>query len=356
MFEKLDKLKERYNELNELIAKPEIVAKQDEWRKLVKEHSALVEIIETYEKYLEMVSEMEKLDELIKSSKDKDMAELAEMEYYELKDKKEELVEEIKQLLIPKDPMDDNNVIIEIRSGAGGEEASLFGQVIRRMYYRFAERLKWKVEEIDIKETELGGIKEATFMIAGKGAYAKMKYESGVHRVQRVPETESQGRVHTSTITVAVLPEVEDIDVDLNEKDLKIDTFRSGGAGGQHVNTTDSAVRMTHIPTGIVVECQDERSQIKNKDKALKVMKSRLYDHYKMIQEKEYAQNRKSQVGRGDRSERIRTYNYSQGRVTDHRIGMTLYSLENFLDGDIFSMVEALSIAAKNEQLLNSEL
>lgn len=356
MFEKLDKLIERYNELNELIAKPEIVAKQDEWRKLVKEHSALTPIIEAYQRYLQMEKEMEELNELLKSTQEKDMVELMEIEYYELKDQKENMVEEIKALLIPKDPMDDNNVIVEIRAGAGGEEASLFGQVVRRMYYRFAERLRWKVEEIDIKETELGGIKEATFMIAGKGAYAKMKYESGVHRVQRVPETESQGRVHTSTITVAVLPEVEDIDVDLQEKDLKVDTFRSGGAGGQHVNTTDSAVRMTHIPTGIVVECQDERSQIKNKDKALKVMKSRLYEHYKNIQEKEYAQNRKSQVGRGDRSERIRTYNYSQSRVTDHRIGMTLYSLENFLDGDIFSMVEALSIAAKNEELLNSGL
>ena len=356
MFEKLDKLVQRYNELNTLIGKPEIVAKQEEWRKLVIEHSELSPIIEAYNQYLDMERGMQELFEIMKNGEDKDITLLAQAEYHELKEKKEKLVEDIKLLLIPKDPMDDNNVIIEIRAGAGGEEASLFGQVVRRMYYRFAERLKWKVEEIDIKETELGGIKEAVFMIAGKGAYAKMKYESGVHRVQRVPETESQGRVHTSTITVAVLPEVQDVDVDLQEKDLKVDTFRSVGAGGQHVNKTESAVRLTHIPTGIVVECQDERSQIKNKEKALKVMKSRLYDHYKTIQEREYAENRKSQIGRGDRSERIRTYNYPQGRVTDHRIGMTLYSLESFLDGDIFSMVEALSIAAKNQELLDSDI
>lgn len=350
MFERLELMRKRYYELNDQIGRPEVVAKQDEWLKLVKEHSYLQPIVEIYERYLKIIAGMEE-SQFLMNDKDKDMAELAEAEYYELRDKKDEIVNEIKILLLPVDPMDDKNVIVEIRGGAGGEEASLFAGALMRMYKRFAERLRWKVEDIDIKETELGGIKEAVFMVSGKGAYAKLKYEIGVHRVQRVPETESQGRVHTSTVTVAILPEVEDVDVDLNEKDLKIDTYRSGGAGGQHVNKTDSAVRITHLPTGIVVECQDERSQIKNKDKALKVMKSRLYDHYKTIQEREYAENRKTQVGKGDRSERIRTYNFPQGRVSDHRIGMTVYSIETFMDGDIFSMVEALALAAQNESL-----
>jgi peptide chain release factor 1 len=350
MFERLEQMKKRYHELNGQIGLPEVVARQDEWRKLVKEHSALEPIVQAYERYLKIVADMEESQALMNDS-DKELAELAEAEFYELRDQKDALVQEIKIMLIPVDPMDDKNVIVEIRGGAGGEEASLFGAALMRMYKRFAERLRWKVEDIDIKETELGGIKEAVFLVSGKGAYAKLKYESGVHRVQRVPETESQGRVHTSTVTVAVLPEVEDVDVEINEKDLRIDTYRSGGAGGQHVNKTDSAVRMTHIPTGIVVECQDERSQIKNRDKAFKVMKSRLYDHYKTIQEKEYAENRKTQVGKGDRSERIRTYNFPQGRVSDHRIGMTLYSIDTFMDGDIFSMVEALALAAQNESL-----
>lgn len=350
MFERLEQMKKRYHELNGQIGLPEVVARQDEWRKLVKEHSALEPIVQAYERYLKIVVDMEESQALMNDS-DKELAELAEAEFYELRDQKDALVQEIKIMLIPVDPMDDKNVIVEIRGGAGGEEASLFGAALMRMYKRFAERLRWKVEDIDIKETELGGIKEAVFLVSGKGAYAKLKYESGVHRVQRVPETESQGRVHTSTVTVAVLPEVEDVDVEINEKDLRIDTYRSGGAGGQHVNKTDSAVRMTHIPTGIVVECQDERSQIKNRDKAFKVMKSRLYDHYKTIQEKEYAENRKTQVGKGDRSERIRTYNFPQGRVSDHRIGMTLYSIDTFMDGDIFSMVEALALAAQNESL-----
>lgn len=354
MFERLKQMKERFEELNELIAKPEIVAKQEEWQKLVKEHSALLHIMESYDIYLHNEEEMISCQELI-NDEDKEIAELATNEFYQLKDKREQIINDLKKKLIPVDPMDDNNVIIEIRAGAGGEEAALFGNVLMRMYNRFAERLRWSVEPIDIKITEIGGIKEAVFMISGKGAYAKMKYESGVHRVQRVPETESQGRVHTSTVTVAVLPEVEDIDVEVLDKDIKVDTFRSSGAGGQHVNKTDSAVRMTHIPTGMVVECQDERSQIKNREKALKVLKSRLYDYYLEQQQKEYTENRKMQVGKGDRSERIRTYNYPQGRVTDHRIGMTLYSLENFLDGDIFAMVEALAIAAQNESLSDIE-
>ncbi len=354
MFEKLQQMKERFEELNNLIARPDIVARQDEWQKLVKEHASLLQIIEVYDIYLQNQAEMTSCQELMNDD-DKEIAELATTEFYDLKDKREELISTLKKKLIPVDPMDDNNVIIEIRAGAGGEEAALFGSVLMRMYNRFAERLRWNVEPIDIKETEIGGIKEAVFMVSGKGAYAKMKYESGVHRVQRVPETESQGRVHTSTATVAVLPEVEDIDVELNEKDIKVDTFRSSGAGGQHVNKTDSAVRMTHLPTGMVVECQDERSQIKNREKALKVLKSRLYNYFLEQQQKEYTENRKMQVGSGDRSERIRTYNYPQGRVTDHRIGMTLYSLDNFLDGDIFSMVEALAIAAQNESLTDME-
>ena len=350
MFERLETMRKRYYEVSELIGQPEVVAKQEEWKKLVKEHSQLQPIIEAYEVYLKMSSEMGECQEMMKSD-DKEMAELARLEYYDVKEAREKQVEELKILLIPKDPMDDKNVIIEIRGGAGGEESMLFATELMRMYHRFAERLRWKVEDMSVNMTELGGTKEATFMIKGLGAYSKMKYESGVHRVQRVPETESQGRVHTSTATVAVLPEAEDVDIDFNEKDFKIDTYRSGGAGGQHVNKTESAVRITHLPTGIVVECQDERSQIKNRDKAWRVMKSRLYDHFQTMKDKEYAENRRSQVGTGDRSERIRTYNYPQGRVSDHRIGLTLYNLPDFLDGDMFEMVEALALADQNAKL-----
>lgn len=354
MFERLANMRLRFIELSELIGKSEVVAKRDEWQKLVKEHAALGPIVEEYEKYLIMEKDMSECQEMMLSG-DNDIKELAEIEYYELKEKKEKLVGDIKILLLPKDPMDDKNVIIEIRAGAGGEEASLFGMELSRMYHRFAERMRWKIEDIDINETELGGIKEATFMIKGQGAYSKMKYESGVHRVQRVPETESQGRVHTSTITVAVLPEAEEVDFEINEKDLKIDTYRSGGAGGQHINKTDSAVRMTHLPTGIVVACQDERSQIKNREKAMRVLKSRLYDFYQSQKDAEYAENRRTQVGTGDRSERIRTYNYPQGRVTDHRINMTMYSLPSFLDGDMFQMLEGLALADQNAKLSKME-
>ncbi len=350
MFEKLDLMRKRFLELNELIGKPEIVARQDEWQKLVKEHAQIGPIVEAYEQYLSYQEGMDSCKEFMKSN-DKELAEMAEIEYYELRDKKDKLEEEIKIMLLPKDPMDEKNVIIEIRGGAGGEEAALFAQELMRMYHLFADRLRWKVEDININETELGGIKEAVFMINGKGAYSKMKYESGVHRVQRVPETESQGRVHTSTVTVAVLPEAEEVAVEFNEKDFKIDTYRSGGAGGQHVNKTESAVRITHLPTGIVVECQDERSQIKNREKAWKVMNSRLYDHFRTLKDKEYAENRKTQVGTGDRSERIRTYNFPQGRVSDHRIGLTLYTLTEFMNGDMFQMVEALALADQTAKL-----
>lgn len=353
MVEKLEAIKSRYEELNKALADPARIG-SEEWKADSIEHSKLADIVEAYNRYLKCVEEMALCEEM-QSSGDSEMAELAKIEYYELKDTKEKIIEELKIMLIPKDPMDDKNVIIEIRSGAGGEEASLFGYELMRMYYRVAERQRWTIEEINSNMTELGGVKEVTFMIKGKGAYSKMKYESGVHRVQRVPETESQGRVHTSTVTVAVLPEAEDVDVEIDEKDVKIDTFRSSGAGGQHVNKTESAVRFTHIPTGIVVECQDERSQIKNRDKAWKVLKARLYEFYQTQKDKEYAENRRMQVGTGDRSERIRTYNYSQGRVTDHRINMSLYSLPEFLDGDIFEMVEGLAVADQAAKLSNME-
>lgn len=353
MFEKLEAILKRFEELTTLVSDPEVVKRREEWQNLVKERASLEEVAEKYTEYMKNEQEAAECKEMM--SGNDEMAELAKAEYDELKEKREKLIDELKILLIPKDPMDDKNVIIEIRGGAGGEEASLFAGDLRRMYHRFAERLRWKVEEINLNETELGGVKEAVFMLNGKGAYSKMKYESGVHRVQRVPETESQGRVHTSTCTVAVLPEAEDVVIDYNEKDFKIDTYRSGGAGGQHVNKTESAVRITHLPTGIVVECQDERSQIKNREKAWKVMNSRLYDHFRSEKDKEYAENRKTQVGTGDRSERIRTYNFPQGRVTDHRIGLTLYNLNEFMDGDMFEMVEALQLYDRNMKLGNIE-
>ena len=353
MFEKLEAILKRFEELTTLVSDPEVVKRREEWQNLVKERASLEEVAEKYTEYIKNEQEAAECKEMM--SGNDEMAELAKAEYDELKEKREKLIDELKILLIPKDPMDDKNVIIEIRGGAGGEEASLFAGDLRRMYHRFAERLRWKVEEINLNETELGGVKEAVFMLNGKGAYSKMKYESGVHRVQRVPETESQGRVHTSTCTVAVLPEAEEVVIDYNEKDFKIDTYRSGGAGGQHVNKTESAVRITHLPTGIVVECQDERSQIKNREKAWKVMNSRLYDRFRSEKDKEYAENRKTQVGTGDRSERIRTYNFPQGRVTDHRIGLTLYNLNEFMDGDMFEMVEALQLYDRNMKLGNIE-
>lgn len=355
MFEKLKALKERYDELTNLMADPKVIADRALWQKYVKEHSALSEIVEKYLLYLEAEKAHEECKEIIAAGEDQELVALAKEEMAERQAEMEKLTEELKVLLLPKDPNDDKNVIMEIRAGTGGEEASLFGADLLRMYMRFAERQRWKVEEIDMNYTDLGGVKECVFMISGKGAYSKLKYESGAHRVQRVPETESQGRIHTSAATVAVLPEAEDVDVELNMNDIKVDTYRAGGAGGQYVNRTDSAVRMTHIPTGIVVTCQDEKSQLKNKEKALKVLKSRLYDYYQSQADAEYALSRKSQVGSGDRSERIRTYNFPQGRVTDHRINMTIYNLEGFLDGDMTQIIEALRLADQNSKLTGED-
>ena len=355
MTDKLDKIVLRYEFLTGEISKPEVIADNNTWKKLVKEHSNLTPIIEAYTLYKKTNEELQANLEMSAIETDKEMLALLHEDINYQKKQLEDLTEQLKVLLLPKDPNDDKNVIIEIRAGAGGEEAALFANEVRRMYYMFAEKNRWKIEEIGIDENELGGLKEGSFMVVGEGAYSKFKFESGVHRVQRVPDTESQGRIHTSTITVAVLPEAPDVDIEILDKDIKIDTYRSSGAGGQHVNKTESAIRITHLPTGIVVNCQDERSQIKNREKAMNILKSKLYDYYQTQADAEYAAARKSQVGTGDRSERIRTYNFPQGRVTDHRIGLTLYSIENFMNGDIAEMVEALRLAEQTAKLQDSD-
>ncbi len=355
MFKKLDAVLERYQKLNELVSDPAVLSDMDSWKKYTKELSDITETVEKYTVYKKLVKDTEDAKAALKGETDGDMKELLSAEIDENLKKIDEVTAELKILLLPKDPNDDKNVIIEIRAGAGGEEAALFAYELYRMYVKFAERNRFKTEEIDSNETELGGIKEVTFMISGKGAYSKLKYESGVHRVQRVPETESQGRIHTSTATVAVLPEVTDVEVNVDEKDIKVDTCRSSGAGGQKVNKTESCIRITHFPTGIVVTCQDERSQTQNKEKAMAVLKSRLYDYYQQKYESEYAENRRSQIGTGDRSERIRTYNFPQGRVTDHRIGCTLYTIETFMEGDLDAMIEALALADREAKLLSGE-
>ena len=358
MLEKTITFKKRFDELTDLVSNPEIIANQKEWKKLVKERSSLEDLANAHEELEKLTKEKEDIHNTLNSESDPEMLELFREEEKENKKRIEELEEKIKILLLPKDENDDGNVIMEIRGGVGGEESALFASVLLKMYSRYAERNRWKVEMIDVSETEIGGIKECSFTISGKGAYAKLKYESGVHRVQRVPETESQGRVHTSTATVAVLPEVEEVDFEILDKDLRIDTYRSSGAGGQHVNKTDSAIRITHIPTGIVVACQDERSQLKKREKAFNVLRSKLYDFYQSQKDKEYAENRKSQVGNAERCERIRTYNYPQGRITDHRINYTVYNLDEFLDGNITDLIENLAIAdqkAKLEAALNSQ-
>ncbi len=355
MNRKLDDIYLRYEKLGELLADQSVLADMATWKKYAKERSDIEETALKYGEYKKVEEEMKDVENTLKDETDRDMKALLEEEYYDCKDKLGKISEELKILLLPKDPNDDKNVIMEIRSGAGGEEAALFAGDLYRMYLRYADKNRWKAEEIDINETELGGIKEVVFSISGKGAYSKLKYESGVHRVQRVPQTESQGRIQTSTVTVAVLPEAVDVEINIDEKDLKIDTYRSSGAGGQHVNKTESCIRMTHLPTGIVVTCQDERSQLKNREKAMKVMKSRLYDYYNSQYQSEYAENRKNQIGTGDRSERIRTYNFPQGRITDHRIGFTAYNLDEFMLGDIDAMVEALTLADREARLAGEE-
>lgn len=357
MLDKTISFKKRFEELNTLVSDPKIIADQKEWKKLVKERSGLEEIAAAHDELEKLTKEQEEIHKTLETEKDPELVELFLEEEKINKSKIEEMEEKIKILLLPKDENDESNVIMEIRPGVGGEESALFGAVLLKMYSRFAERHRWTVEIIDLSETEIGGVKECTIKISGKSAYAKLKYESGVHRVQRVPETESQGRVHTSTATVAVLPEVEDVDFEILDKDIRVDTYRSSGAGGQHINKTDSAIRITHIPTGIVVNCQDERSQLKNKEKAFAVLRSKLYEYYKTQQDKEYADNRKNQIGNAERCERIRTYNYPQGRITDHRINYTVYNLDEFLDGNIDDLLDNLAIAdqkAKLEEALNN--
>lgn len=354
MFERIEIFDKRYSELNQRLYEPSVAANPEEYQKIMKEIKSIEEIVLAYREYKKAVIAQEESLEILNETSDADMRELAQTELDEAKQNIEKLSEELKILLLPKDPNDERNVIVEIRGGAGGEESALFSAVLFRMYSMYAEKKGYKIEVVNANETELGGYKEISFMIEGEGAYSHFKYESGVHRVQRVPETESQGRVHTSTTTVAVLPEAEDVELEIDPNDLKIDTFRSSGAGGQHINKTSSAIRITHIPTGTVVECQDERSQYKNKDKALKVLKSRLLKEKQDKQASEIAADRKSQVGTGDRSERIRTYNYPQGRLTDHRIGLTLYKLEDIINGNLDEVIDALVTADRAEKLKES--
>ncbi|TSK04683.1 MAG: peptide chain release factor 1 [Geobacter sp.] len=350
MFDKIADLETRFGELESLLSDPEVLANQTEFRKLSKEHAGLAELIAAYREYKKVLADIEGNKELLKEP-DQEMREMAQAELESLEERREQLEAEIKVLLLPKDPNDDKSVVLEIRAGTGGDESALFAGDLFRMYSRFAETNRWKVEIISASESERGGFKEVIALVEGDGVFAKLKYESGTHRVQRVPETEAQGRIHTSACTVAVMPEAEDIDIDINPTDLKIDVYRSSGAGGQHVNTTDSAVRITHLPTGTVVACQEERSQIKNRAKAMKVLKSRILDNIVMEQNAKLAADRKSQVGSGDRSERIRTYNFPQGRMTDHRIGLTLYRLDSIMAGDITEIANALRAHYQMEAL-----
>ena len=352
MLEKLAFLEDKYKELVQKTMDPDLINEdREEWQRVMKEQSDIEPIVEKYKEYTRVLSELEDAKTMLYDKLEEDMKEMVKEEVKELEENVTEIEEEIRVMLIPTDPNDHKNVIVEIRGGAGGDEAALFAGVLFRMYIMYAEGNHWKIDIMNTNEIGIGGYKEVIFMIKGKGAYSRLKYESGVHRVQRVPETESSGRIHTSTVTVAVLPEAEDIDIEIGPNDLKVDVFRSSGNGGQSVNTTDSAVRITHIPTGIVVTCQDEKSQLKNKDKALKVLKSKLYDLKLQEQNKELAQMKKGQVGTGDRSERIRTYNFPQGRVTDHRINLTLYKLNNFVDGDLDEMIDALITSDQAEKM-----
>ena len=355
MLEKLKGIKEKFDILTREIADPQVIADTKNWQKKVKEHSSQQPLMEEYEKYEKLNKDYEDARLLIETETDVEMKNMLKEECEDLKNKLSASAEQLKILLLPKDENDTKNVILEIRGGAGGEESALFAHSLLRMYQMYCDSHKFKMEIMNIEETELGGIKEVQAMIKGKNAYARFKYESGVHRVQRVPETESQGRVHTSTATVAILPEMEDTDVEINDKDIRIDLFRSSGAGGQHINKTESAIRITHFPTGIVVSCQDERSQTQNKEKAFAMLRAKIYDYYQQQKEAEYRQNRKSQVGTGDRSERIRTYNFPQGRVTDHRIGLSLYNIEDFMNGDLDEMIDALTLADQQRKLSSQE-
>lgn len=350
MLERLADIEKRYIDLSDKINDPEVISNNEEWRKLMKEHSDISPIVEKYREFNETTEAVAEAKEMLGDS-DEEMRALAKEEFAEGNKRLEELKEELKILMLPKDPNDEKNVIVEIRGGAGGDEANIFAGDLFRMYSRYAERRRWKTEIMSVNECEAGGFREISFMINGQGAYSRLKYESGVHRVQRIPTTESGGRIHTSTASVAVLPEVEEVDVKLDMNDCRFDVFRASGNGGQCVNTTDSAVRLTHIPTGIVISCQDEKSQIKNKEKALKVLMSKLYDLEQEKQHAEVAAERKSQIGRGNRNERIRTYNYPQGRVTDHRIGLTLHRLDSIIDGDLDEIMDSLITTEQAEKL-----
>ena len=355
MFENLAVFEHRLAEINEKLCEPDVVSDQKRYADLMRELKHLTPIVEKYGEYRKAQEAQREAKELLDGGGlDREFKQMVEQELGESKRLLEELGEALKILLLPKDPNDDRNVIVEIRGGAGGEEAALFSSVLFRMYGMYAESRGWRTEVLSVNETELGGYKEISFMITGEGAYSRLKYESGVHRVQRVPETETQGRVHTSTATVAVLAEADEVEVDINPADLQIDTYRASGAGGQHVNKTESAIRITHLPTGVIVECQDERSQLKNKDKAMKILRSRLYEAKQQEQDAQLAQERRSQVGTGDRSERIRTYNYPQGRITDHRIGLTVYKFDEMLNGGLDEMLDALITADRAAKLEQS--
>lgn len=351
MLDKLQSIEDRYLDLESQISDPDIIADQGKWQSLARTHSKLGEIVAVFREYKTVLEHIKDAKELQATSDDAEMVELAKAELSELEPQVEPLEYKLKILLLPKDPNDDKNIIMEIRGGAGGDEAALFAGVLFRMYTRYAENNGWRVEMLDSNPTGLGGFKEVIFMISGTGVYSLLKYESGVHRVQRVPETESSGRIHTSTVTVAVLPEAEEVDIDVNPNDLRIDTFCASGAGGQHVNKTESAVRITHLPTGIVAQCQDEKSQLQNKEKSMRILRAKLLELAQEQQRSATAQDRKSQVGTGDRSERIRTYNYPQGRVTDHRIGLTLHKLESVVNGDLQELIDALITTEQSEKL-----